>query len=326
MKRLPMCALLLFAPCCFASIARAQDDAARNYPQRTIRMVVPYAPGGGTDILGRVAAKELSEAFGQPVVIENRPGGAAIVATEAVARAKPDGYTLLVAPSGPLVMNPVLRKSLPYNPQTDFVPISVIGRLPLLITVNSSLPVKTVQELIDYAKGRPNEVNYASSAPLFQLATELFKQKTGTNFQLVPYKSSAESAIALLTEQVTLAISDVPPVVALIRDGKLRALAYTDTRRSAEFPDVPTVEEAGLPDTEVATLVGIVAPIGTPEPIVRKLQNVLIGMVKKPEVRARLATIGVEPVGSTSEEFAEAISSDIVRWTDVARRANIERE
>jgi tripartite-type tricarboxylate transporter receptor subunit TctC len=326
MKQLPMCVFLLFTACGFVSVAKAQDDAVRNYPQRTIRMIVPYAPGGGTDILGRVAAKELSEALGQPVIVENRAGGAAIVGTEAVARAKSDGYTLLVAPSGPLVMNPVLRKSLPYNPQTDFVPVSVIGRLPLLITVSTLLPVKTVQELIDYAKARPNEVNYASSAPLFQLATELFKQKTGTNFQPVPYKSSAESATALLSGQVTLAISDVPPVVGLIKDGQLRALAYTDTRRSSEFPDVPTVAEAGLPGTEVATLVGIVAPAGTPDPIIRKLQDVLVAMVKKPEVRERLATIGVEPVGSSSEEFSEAIKSDVARWEDVARRANIEKQ
>jgi tripartite-type tricarboxylate transporter receptor subunit TctC len=260
------------------------------------------------------------------VVIENRPGGAAIVGTEAVARAKPDGYTLLVAPSGPLVMNPVLRKSIPYDPEADFVPVSIVGRLPLLVTVNSSLPVKSLQELIDYAKARPNDINYASSAPLFLLATELFKQKTGTNFLAVPYKSSAESATALLSGQVTLAISDVPPVVGLIRDGRLRALAYTDERRSSEFPDVPTVAEAGLPGTEVATLVGIVAPAGTPEPIVRKLQDVLAAMVKKPEVRERFATIGVEPVGSTSEEFAKAIKVGIARWGEVARRAKIEKE
>jgi tripartite-type tricarboxylate transporter receptor subunit TctC len=326
MKRLSLCAALLVVACGLASIAQAQEDAVQNYPQRPIRMIVPYAPGGGTDVLGRLAAKELSEALGQPVVVENRPGGAAIVGTEAVARSKPDGYTLLVAPSGPLVMNPVLRKSIPYNPETDFVPVSVIGRLPLLITVNASLPVKSVRELIDYAKANPNAVTYASSGPLFLLATELFKQKTGTEFLLVPYKSSAESATALLAGQVTLAIADVPPVVGLVKDGRLRALAYTNEHRSAEFPEIPTVAEAGLPGTEVATLVGIVAPAGTPEPIVRKLQNVLTAMVKKPELRERFATIGVEPVGSTSEEFAKAIKADIARWDEVARRAKIEKE
>lgn len=326
MIRLPLCALLLFAASGFALVAHAQNDAVHNYPQRPIRLIVPYAPGGGTDIVARVAAKELSEALGKAVVVDNRAGGAAIVGTQIVARATPDGYTLLAAPSGPLVMNPVLRKSLPYDSEADFVPISVIGRLPLLITVNASLPVKSVAELIDYAKAHPNDINYASSAPLFQLATELFKQKTETDFVAVPYKSSGESATALLSGQVTLSISDVPPVGGLIRDGRLRALAYTDTRRSAEFPDVPTVAEAGLPGTEVATLVGIVAPAGTPEPIVRKLQDVLVRMVKKPEVRERFAAIGVEPVGSTSEEFAAAIKADIARWNDVARRAHIEKQ
>ncbi len=325
MKRLALWGLLLFAACGIASLAQAEDGAG-NYPQRPIRMVVPYAPGGGTDIVARVAAKELSEALGQAVVVENKPGGSGILATVSVARAAPDGYTLLAAPSGPLVMNPVLRKSLPYNPQTDFVPVSVIGRLPLLITVNSTLPVKSVKELIDYAKAHPNNLNYASSAPLFQLATELFKQKTGTNFIAVPYKSSGESATALLSDQVTLSISDVPPVAGLIRDGRLRALAYTDTRRSAEFPDVPTVSEAGLSGTEVATLVGIVAPAGTPAAIVRKLQDVLVAMVKKPDVRERLAKIGVEPVGSTSKEFADDIKNDIARWEDVAQRAHIEKQ
>ena len=323
MTRTVLHAALLVVLC--GAGAAAQDDV-KNYPQRTIRMIVPYAPGGGTDVFGRIAGEELSRALGQPVIIENKPGASAIIGTEMVAKAKPDGYTLLVAPSGPLVMNPVLRKSLPYAPQTDFVPVSVMGRLPLLVTVNSTLPVKSIKELVDYAKARPNEVTYASSAPLFQLATELFKQKTGTNFLAVPYKSSGESTIGLLTGQVTLAIADVPPVVGLIKDGKLRALAYTDERRSSEFPDVPTVAEAGLPGTEVATLVGIVAPAGTPDPIVRKLQDILTRMVQKPEIRQRFAAIGVEPVGSTSEEFAKAIKEDTERWADVAKRAGIEKE
>ena len=198
MRLLMLGAALLIAAGCSVSPSQAQDDAARSYPQKPIRLIVPYAPGGGTDILARVAAQELWEALGQPVVVENKPGASAIIGTDLVAKSKPDGYTLLVAPSGPLVLNPVLRKSIPYSPQTDFVPISIMGRLPLLITVNASLPVKSVQELVDYAKARPDAVTYASSAPLFLLATELFKQKTGTNFLLIPYKSSGESAVVSL--------------------------------------------------------------------------------------------------------------------------------
>jgi tripartite-type tricarboxylate transporter receptor subunit TctC len=316
----------LIAALCLGSAVNAQDDAARNYPNRPIKLVVPYAPGGGTDVLARLAAKELQDSLGQAVIVENRAGAAAIPGTEYVARSAPDGYTLLVAPSGPLVMNPVLRKTIPYSPQKDFVPISVIGRLPLLVTVNASLPVHSIKELIDYAKARPNDVTYASSAPLFLLATELFKQKTGTNFLLIPYKSSGESATALLSGQVTMTIADVPPVASLVKAGKLRALAYTNESRSASFPEVPTVAEAGLPGTEVATLVGIVAPAGTPSAIVRKLQDEIIRFVKKPEMRERFLAIGVEPVGGTSEEFARAIRVDTERWADVAKRANIQPE
>ncbi len=326
---LARCALVLGAVAAAAFGACAQsagDDAVRGYPSKTVRLIVPYSPGGGTDVLARLVAKELSDKLGQPVIVENKPGANGIPGTEFVARAAPDGYTLLMAPSGPLVMNPVLRKTLPYSPQKDFVPVSVVGRLPLFITVNASSPITSVKQLVEHAKARPNDVTYASSAPLFQLATELFKQKTGTNFLAVPYKSSGESTTALMGGQVTMAIADVPPLAGLLKSGKLRALAYTDERRNAAFPDVPTVAEAGLPGTEVATLVGVVAPAGTPMPIVRKIQNVVIDMVKKPDVRERFIAIGVEPVGNTSEEFAKAISADLARWADVAKRANIEPE
>jgi tripartite-type tricarboxylate transporter receptor subunit TctC len=317
---------LLVATSSLISAAHAQSEDPAKYPTKTIRIIVPYGPGGGTDIVARLAAQELSEALGQPTIVENRPGGPGIVGTEAVARAQPDGYTLLIAPSGPLSINPVLRKTLPYSPQKDFAPISVLARLPLLVTVNASLSVKSVKELVAYAKAHPNDINYASSAPLFQLATELFKQKTDTNFVLVPYKSSGESAAALLTNQVTVAIIDVPPVVGLVKDGKLRALAYADERRNSEFPDVPTVSEAGLPNTEIATLVGILAPAGTPDIIVNKIQDVMAKMVRKPETRQRFVTLGAEPVGGTAKEFADAITTDIKRWEEVAARANIAKQ
>ena len=309
-----------------AHVAIAQDDVANTYPSKPIRLIVPYAPGGGTDVLARLAAKEISDRLGQPVVVENRAGASGIAGTEFVAKSAPDGYTLLMAPSGPLVMNPVLRKSLPYSTQKDFIPASILGRLPLLIAVNASLPVHSIKELVAFAKANPNEVTYASSAPLFQLATELFKQKTDTAFLAIPYKSSGESTVALTGGQVTMAIADVPPLTGLIKSGKLRALAYTNQTRSEAFPDVPTVGEAGLPGTEVATLVGIVAPAATPMPIVRKLQDVLVKMARKPENKERFLAIGVEPVGSTSEEFAQAIRKDLDRWADVAKRANIQAD
>lgn len=317
--------LLLLAVLGAPSAAQATDEAVSSYPSKVIKLIVPYAVGGGTDVLARLAAKEITDRLGQPVVVENRPGVDGIRGMEYVAHeVAPDGYTLMMAPSGPLVMNPVLRKTLPYSPQNDFVPISVLGRLPLFVTVNSSSPVKSIKDLISYAKAHPTEITYASSAPLFLLATELFKQTTDTKFLNIPYKSSGESANALVGGQVTMAIIDVPPVAGLIKSGRLRALAYTNETRSSAFPDIPTVAEAGLPGTEVATLVGMIAPAKTPMGIVRKIQNVLIEMAKKPDVRERFIAMGVEPVGNTSEEFARAIKADTERWGQVVERADIQ--
>ncbi|GAA4322387.1 tripartite tricarboxylate transporter substrate binding protein [Pigmentiphaga soli] len=304
----------------------AAGEPPQAYPSKPIRLLVPYAVGGGTDVLARMTGKEISDALGQPVVVENRPSAQGIAAMEHVARAPADGYTLMMAPSGPLVMNPVLMKSLPYSPEKDFTPISIVGRLPLLIAVNAEMPVRSVADLVAYAKANPDKVSYASSASLFQLATELFKQKTGTRFLAIPYKSSGESTTALVGGQVTMAIADLPPLTPLIKAGKVRALAYTNATRSETFPDVPTVAEAGLPDTEVATLVGLIGPAGMPPEIVARLQDVLVRMVRKPEVRQRFLQIGVEPVGSTAQEYAASIRQDLERWSSVAARAGIHPE
>jgi tripartite-type tricarboxylate transporter receptor subunit TctC len=309
-----------------AASTAASAQTADTYPSKPIRLVVPLGAGGGTDVMARMAAKELSEALGQPVVVENKPGVAAIVGTDFVAKAPPDGYTLLVAPSSALVVNPATRKSLPYNSERDFVPVSIMGRLALMLTVNAASPFRSVKDLVDHAKAHPKDVSYASSSPLYQLATELFKQKTGTEFLAVPYKSSGESTNALAGNQVTMALADIPVVAGLVTGGKLRALAYTDTQRSAAFPEVPTVAEVGLGGTEAVTLVGLLAPAGTPMPIVRKLQAVMVNMARKPDVRERFAALGVEPVGSTSEEYAQSIRTDLRLWADVVKRANIQPE
>ncbi|MPS28594.1 tripartite tricarboxylate transporter substrate binding protein [Pigmentiphaga sp.] len=324
MNRIWTCIVLAAALALPGPGAAKSDPAA--YPAKPIRLIVPYSVGGGTDILARMAGKEIAEALGQPVIVENRPSAQGIAAMEHLAHAAPDGYTLLMAPSGPLVMNPVMRKSLPYSSEKDFSPISIVGRLPLLVTVNASLPVHTVDELVGYAKANPEKVSYASSAALFQLATELFKQKTGTRFLAIPYKSSGESITALVGGQVTMAIADLPPLTALIKSGKLRALAYTNETRSEIFPDVPTVAEAGLPGIEVATLVGLIGPAGMPGEVVARLQNVLVKMVAKPDVRKRFLDIGVEPVGSTSEAYASSIRRDLERWAAVAETAGIQPE
>lgn len=296
---------------------------ANTYPAKPITLVVPYTVGGGTDVLARLAAQELSASLGQTVIVMNRPGVDGIVGTDSVAKAAPDGYTLLVGPSGPMTINPALYKSLPYS-MDDFIPISNIGRLPFFVTVPAKLPVDSLSELVEYAKQKPDDVTYASSATPFRLATELLKQETGTEFLAIPYKSSAESVNAVVSGLVTMTIADAPPVVGMARGNKLKVLAYTNDTRSKSLPDVPTTAEAGYPNLQAATFVGLFAPTGTPQEIVDKLQNVIQQAVRKPEMQERFLTIGVEPVGSSSAEFAEEVKSYAQRWARVAEAANIQ--
>lgn len=309
-----------------ASPSFAQEDASRGYPAKPVRLIVAFAVGGGTDIMARVAARELSTALGQSVVVENRPGTLAIAGTELVAKAAPDGYTLLASPSGPMTMNPIVRAQLPYSPARDFAPISILGKLPFILAVNASLPVHSVKELIEYARARPNEVSYGAAGPLFQLGVELLKQKTGTRFLHVPYKSSGDGVAALLSNQVTMVLLDTPPLAGPIKGGKLRALAFANDKRSASFPDVPTTAEAGYEGMEVYTWVGLMAPAGVPGSIVRKLEAELIRISRLPEVRERLQGLGVEPMGTTADEFRRIIGSEAKHWSAVANAAGIKPE
>lgn len=306
-----------------AGAAAQGPDAVRNYPTKPIRIVVGYTPGGGTDVLARLAAKELTERLGQPVIVENKPGAAAIMATAQVARAEPDGYTLLMSPSGPLTMQPLLKANTPYQTLKDFVPVSMMGLLPFMIGIDAASPFKNLGELVQYAKANPGKLSYASSGPTFQLVGELLKLRTGTDFLMIPYKSSSESANAVLSRQVTLAIADVPPMSGLLQGGRLRALAYTHSKRSASFPSVPTIAEAGYPGLEVYTWVGLLAPAGTPPAIVKKLEAEMIRIANLPSVRERFLSLGVEPGGTTSEQFAKAIKDETERWAGVIKAANI---
>jgi tripartite-type tricarboxylate transporter receptor subunit TctC len=311
-----------------AGAANAQPAAedARSYPSKPIRIIVGYTPGGGTDVLARLAAKELQERLGKPVVVENRPGAGAVPATELVAHAPPDGYTLLMSPSGPLTMTPALRAQMPYQPMKDFVPISMMGLLPFLVAVDASTPFQTLQNVVDHAKANPGKLSYASSGPTFQLVGELLKLRTGTDFTMIPYKSSSESANAVVSRQVTLAIADAPPLAGLVQSGRLRALAYTHTKRSASFPNVPTIAEAGYPGLEVYTWVGLLAPAGTPAAIVKKLEAEMIRAANLPQIRERFLSLGVEPAGTSSEQFGKSIKDETERWAGVVKAANIKLE
>ena len=305
----------------FAASVCAQE----SYPGKPVRIIVGYSAGGGNDLIVRVMAPRLSEGLGQPIIIENKPGAQAIIACEYVAKASPDGYTLLMGPTGPMAMNPATYSKLPYSPQRDFAPISQIGEFPLIVAVGASLPVRSVKELIEYAKTNPTKVNYAASAAAFQIATELFKQKTGTDFVHIPYKGSGESVQAVIAGQVTMTIVDPPPVSGPLRAGTARGLAITSAQRHPSWPDLPTLAEEGI-DVEVGLWTAFFAPARTPPAIVARLQKEVARVVRLPDVREGLARLGVDPVGGSSEELGRVLARDIEKWTAVARAANIRND
>ena len=304
----------------------ATPAVAQPYPSKPIRMVVGYSPGGGNDLIARIVAAKLQEKLGQPVVVDNKPGAASIVAAELVAKAAPDGYTLLMAPSGPMTINPAVYTRLPYDPAKDFAPISLLAEFPLMLVVGADQPIKTVRELIEFAKATPAKANYASSATPFQLASELFNQRTQSKFQHIPYRGSGDMAQAVVAGQVLMAIADTAPISGLIKGGKLRALAVTSPKRNAAFPDVPTMAEAGLPDLEIALWTGLVAPAGTPADVVAKLNAAIRDVLALPDVKAGLVNLTVEPRATSPDEYRALIARDAQRWKQVATTANIKVE
>jgi tripartite-type tricarboxylate transporter receptor subunit TctC len=303
--------------------AFAQEDPAK-YPTGPIHIVVGFAAGGGNDIIARIFGQKLSEDLGQSVIIENRPGGGAIVATEHVAKSAPDGYTLLVGASG-MAINPAVYTKLPYDSVRDFVAISEIAAFPLILIVNASSPIKSSADLVAYAKANPDKTNYASSSASFQLVTELFKQKTGAPMQVIPYKSSTESVTAVISGQVTTTIADAGPVLSQLQGGRVRALAIASPRRMAELPDVPTLKETGA-DVDGDLWTGVFAPRDTPPAVVKKLEGEFIRIAQLPDVIARLKPLGVQTVGNSSAEFTRIMAADIIRWGEVARTGHIRIE
>jgi tripartite-type tricarboxylate transporter receptor subunit TctC len=309
----PFCAALLIA-----GVALAQ-----TFPTRSIHLIVGYSPGGGNDLIARIVAAKLQDKLGQTVLVENKPGAQSIVAAELVAKAPPDGYTLLVAASGPLTINPAVYSKLPYSPLKDFVPVSLLAEFPLLLVVAGDAPVKNVKELVEYAKANPKQANYGSSATPFQLAAELFNQSTGSSFQHIPYKGSGDVVQAVLSGQVLMAFVDSGPVAGPLKAGKLRALGITTSKRPLNFPDIPTFAEQGFSDMEIVLWTGLVAPAGTPNEIVDRLQDAVADTLNMPAVESALDAISVDPRSTTSAEFQELIKTDSARWKAVAEKANI---
>ena len=296
------------------------------YPSKPIRIVVGYAAGGGNDIIVRVMQPEMQKGLGQPVIVDNKPGAQGIIAAELAARAAPDGYTLMMGPSGPMTINPATYAKLPYSPTRDFAPISMIASFPLILTVDPKLPIKDVKELIAYAKANPGKSNYAQSAGIFQIATELFKQRTGAPIEMIGYKSSGESVQAVMAGQVTMTLVDPPPAAGPIKGGTLRALAVTSAKRHPSWPDLPTLIEAGVPDMEVPVWTAFFAPAKTPPAVIARLQKEVARVVQTAEVKERFAQMGLDPVGGSSEDLGRRMARDIEKWTAVAKAANIKND
>ena len=317
MMRRAACALVLAA---LAAPAWAQD-----FPSKPIKLVVPYAPGGGADGVARIVAKTVSESIGQPIVIENKGGAGAIVGTDLVAKAEPDGYTLLLGQSGPISLNPAVYKSLPYDPQKDFAPISMTTAYPYILVVNADLPVKTLAEFVALAKAKPGTMNYGSTGvgAANHLVAELFNSKAGLKMTHIPYRGTALATADLVAGQLTMVFGDPISVLPHIQSGKLRALAVTSLQRSSVAPTVPTIAESGYPGFEALAWHGIMAPARTPPDIIAKLNKEIVKAVNDPATKALLVNQAMQTIGSTPEEFAAFIRNDIAVWKAVAMSANV---
>ena len=300
-------------------------QGAGSFPNKPIKIVVGYAPGGANDILARIVAQKMQDGLGQPVLVENRPSTAAIIGSEVVAKSPPDGYTLLMGASGPIVFNPALYSKLSYSPQKDFAPISLVGTFPLVLSVQGSSPYKTLADLVAYTKANPGKSNYGASAASFRLATELLKSKTGIQAEHIPYKGSMESVNAVASGQVTMTLVDSGPAAGALKGGLLRGLAVTSPQRLAVLPDIPTMAEQGI-DLTIQLWSGLLAPAGTPQPIVQKLAAEVQRIVRLPDVRERMLALAIDPEGSTPEQFAKVIATEIPLWTGVAKANNIKAD
>ena len=313
-------AMIVAAVC----IAAAGTAYAQGYPNKSIRIVVPQSPGGGNDTIARMIGQKLAQALKQQVVADNRPGAGGIIAAELVAKAAPDGYTLLLGNMATLTIIPNIQKKVPYDPLKDFAPVSLIASAPHLLVVHPSLPVSTVKQLIALARAKPGELNYASNGigSTTHLATELFKLMTGTKLVHVPYKGLSPALTDLLSGQMQLMFSSAVAMLPQVKAGKLRAIAMTGAKRSASIPDIPTVAESGVRDFEAGSWYGIVAPAGTARPIIDLLNREIVAATKSQDILDRLTLEAVTPVGNTPEEFAAYIRVEHARVAKVVKASD----
>ena len=311
-----------FAFCALCAPAvHAQADKA--FPSRAVHVVVGNVAGSGNDLIARLYCQKLSDSLGQPFVVENKPSSGSLIAAEYVAKAPADGYTLLMATSGLMVNSPVMYAKLSFSPVRDFAAISMASSFPVVLISNAALPVASVQDLIRYVRANPQKANYGAAGSALQLAGALFKTRTGTAMEHIPYKGGSQVVSAVAAGDVIMALVDAGSVIGPLKSGKIRALAVTSPKRSALLPSVPTMAEAGVRDLEIELWNGLFAPKDTPPAVIRKLQDETIRIAKLPEMHERLLALAAEPVGSTSEELARTVSSELARWMAVAKSANI---
>jgi tripartite-type tricarboxylate transporter receptor subunit TctC len=318
---------LLVALCAAFSFTLVHAWAQPPYPTKPVRIISPFAPGGGNDVICRIVAPRLSDALKQQVLVDNRPGANGIVGTEAAARAAPDGYTIVLIPSGHAV-NASLYKKLPYDSVKDFTPLSLVGSSPLVVAMHPSVPTKNMRELIALAKARPGELTYGSAGvgSSGHLAGALFETMTGTKMVHVPYKGMGLVVTDLIGGQVSLTFGTSASVMPQVRAGRLRALATTGAERSPAFPEIPTVAESGVAGYEASLWYGFVGPARMPAEVVERLNAAIVGILKQPPVRERLADAGVDTRSTTSEEFARLLLADLERWSRVVQRAGVRPE
>jgi tripartite-type tricarboxylate transporter receptor subunit TctC len=323
--RAPLIAASLVALTAHAAERPPSPESTSAYPNRPIRLIVPYAPGGNVDITARTIGPGLTTVLGQTVVVDNRPGGGGNLGANLVARAAPDGYTLLMGSSGPLSINPIVFRDIPYDSVKDFAPVSTVHVVPLVLLANAKSSVGSVQDLIARIKANPGKVTMASAGAgtTNHFAIELFASMTGTRPLHVPYKGSGPALTELLGGQVETMVDQLTSSIGHIREGRLRLLAVTGQRRSPVLPNVPTLEESGLKGYEASTYIGVLATAGTPRAVVARLNEAVRQVMRSPDVLEKLRALGTEPGASSPAEFQKMIADELAKWREVARRANL---
>jgi tripartite-type tricarboxylate transporter receptor subunit TctC len=313
--------LALLAPANESALAQAQD-----YPNRPVTLVVPYTPGGAVDIVARLLGQKLTERLGKPFIIENKPGAGTVIGAASVAKALPDGYTLLWSVSSTQAINATLYKKLPYDPEKDLVPVAHIGAVPFVLLVNPSFPAQTVPDLVKLAKAKPGELAYGSAGPgsAHHLFAELFSSMTGIKMTHVPYKGSVPALNDAVADHIPLLFSDLASSLPLVQDGKLRALGVSSAERAASAPQIPPLAEMGVPGYDAAAWQMVVAPANTPKEIIAKLNSELNAAIAVPEIRQKLIGLGLNPIGTGAPEALDRfLKAEIVRWGKVVRDAGL---